>query len=116
MVLAIVIDAPWLITNMYVIKDPFYHRSSDDTHHFYTSGGKSRIWAAIPVYIAIAYLILNASSATEAFYTGMASYAIYDFTVLAFRPELRLTTAIMDSLWGGFLFWATWHAVKLITK
>ena len=105
MILAVLIDAPWLLTNMYVIRDPFY-----------TSGGQTRIWAAIPVYVAIAYLILNASSATEAFYTGMASYAIYDFTVLAFRPELRFTTAIMDSLWGGFLFWATWHAVKLITK
>lgn len=87
---------------MTIIKDPFY------------STNQTRLWAAIPVYIAIAWLITNASSAQEAFYTGAASYAIYDFTVLAFRPELRLFTAIMDTLWGGFLFWATWSVAKRI--
>ncbi len=95
--LAAVIDIPWLLTNMYIIKDPFY-----------ITGGQTRLWAAIPVYIAIAFLITKASSAKEAFGFGAASYAIYDFTVLALRPELRLSTAIMDTLWGGFLFWATW--------
>lgn len=103
LLLSPIIDAPWLLTNMYLIKDPFY-----------TSGGKARLWAAIPVYIAIAYLIATASSAKDAFYKGVASYAIYDFTVLALRQELRLSTAIMDTLWGGILFWATWHAVKFI--
>ena len=103
LLLSPIIDAPWLLANMYYIKDPFY-----------TGGGTSRLWAAIPVYIAIAYLITKASSATEAFYTGAAAYAIYDFTVLAFRSELRLSTAVMDTLWGGTLFALTYLAVKRI--
>ena len=103
LVLSPLVDLPWLLTNMYIIKDPFY-----------TSSSSARLWAAIPVYVAIAYLITNAASATEAFYTGAAAYAIYDFTVLAFRPELRLSTALMDTLWGGFLFWATYKLIKKI--
>ena len=64
------------------------------------------------MYIAIAYLITKASSVTEAFSFGAASYAIYDFTVLAFRSELRLSTAVMDTVWGGTLFALTYLAVQ----
>jgi len=47
---------------------------------------KMRLWAAIPVYVAIGYLVHrtdSAMSASKAFWTGLAAYVVYDFTQVA---------------------------------
>lgn len=101
-VLAIV-DIPWLAFNSYVLKDPFYH-----------GGGQLRLWAALVVYIALAFLLLKAKSAKEAFAIGMATYAVYDFTLLAVFSKFSLTTALSDTLWGGILFYLSYMGVKFV--
>ena len=101
MIAMAVIDAPWLWFTAKVIRDPFY-----------TSGGDTRMWAAVIVYIALAYLLLKQTNVKDAFLTGMATYAVYDFTVLAVRSDFRWTSAVLDTLWGGVLFAATFTVLK----
>jgi uncharacterized membrane protein len=97
------VDTPWLAFNTYVLKDPFYH-----------GGGQLRLWAALVVYLALAYLLLNAKSAKDAFWTGVTVYAVYDFTLLAVFSKFSLTTAAADTLWGGILFYLSYMGVKFI--
>jgi len=62
-------------------------------------------WAgAIPVYLALAYLVQQATSTWHAFLTGLCVYAVYDFTNYATLVNYTLEFAIADSLWGGILF------------
>jgi uncharacterized membrane protein len=58
----------------------------------------------IVVYAALAYLLLKAKSAEEAFWLGASTYAVYDFTVLAVFKDYPLYLAVGDTLWGGTLF------------
>jgi uncharacterized membrane protein len=96
-----VIDAPWLLFTAKVIRDPFY-----------TTGAPMKLWAALIVYIALAYLLLQQTNVKDAFLTGAATYAVYDFTVLAVRDDFRWTSAVLDTLWGGVLFAATFKVLK----
>lgn len=97
------VDTPWLAFNTYVLKDPFYH-----------GGGQLRLWAALVVYLALGYLLLQSKSAKEAFFTGMTVYAVYDFTLLTVFSKFSLTTALADTLWGGILFYLSYHGVRFI--
>lgn len=65
---------------------------------------KFRLEGAIPVYLALAYLIQKVSSMTEAFFMGLAVYTIYEFTTYTILAKYDLSFAIADSLWGGILF------------
>ena len=97
------VDLPWLSLNKYIIKDPFYQ----DT-------GKMSIPAAIVVYIALGYLLSLQRSAEKAFYVGMATYAVYDFTLLAVGKNLGILTAIGDTIWGGVLFYVTYQIIDIL--
>lgn len=101
-VLAIV-DIPWLSFNMFVLKDPFYQ-----------GGGPVRLWAAVIVYIALAFLLRKANSASEAFAIGMTTYAVYDFTLLTVFNKFSLTTALADTVWGGILFYLSYFVLQKI--
>jgi uncharacterized membrane protein len=90
--LLILIDLPWLAFTKFYIKDPFY-----------TEAIGGRLWAALPVYLALAYLVLLAKTPFDAFAIGMATYAVYDFTLLALFGQFRISSAIADSVWGGLL-------------
>ena len=103
MVLMALVDAPWLMFTAYVIKDPFY-----------TTGAPMKLWAAVIVYIALAYLLLKQTNVKDAFLTGAATYAVYDFTVLAVRSDFRWTSAVLDTLWGGVLFAATFKLLQFL--
>ena len=62
-------------------------------------------WQGAPVvYIALAYLLLQTHSNAQAFLTGLATYAVYDFTNYATLTNYDLKFAIADSVWGGVLF------------
>jgi uncharacterized membrane protein len=41
-----------------------------------------------------------------AFSTGAATYAVYDFTVMALFKDYPLMLGVADTLWGGVLFTA----------
>lgn len=103
MVVLAFVDTPWLAFNTYVLKDPFYQ-----------GGGQLRLWAAVVVYVALAYLLLKTKSANEAFLTGAATYAVYDFTLMTVFSKFSLTTALADTLWGGILFYLSFMGVKFI--
>ena len=60
--------------------------------------------AALVVYPAMAFLALKTVSLKDAFLTGGAVYAVYDFTVMTLFKEYPLYLAVGDSLWGAFLF------------
>lgn len=67
---------------------------------------RMRPMAGIVVYPAMAFLALRTKSLQDAFLTGAAVYAVYDFTVMAVFKEYPLYMAVADTLWGGFLFTA----------
>jgi len=64
-------------------------------------------WAALVVYVALAYLVLQTKEPIEAFGLGLATYAVYDFTNLATLRGYEPWFAFTDSLWGGILFFLT---------
>ena len=62
-------------------------------------------WAsAIPVYLALAFLVQKAASTADAFAIGLSTYAVYDFTNYATLAKYDLSFAVADSIWGGVLF------------
>ncbi len=69
-----------------------------------------RLIAAVPVYLALAYLINLASSWREAAAIGAATYAVYDFTNYATLKNYTLSFALQDTAWGSILFALTWAA------
>jgi uncharacterized membrane protein len=93
----LVVDIPWLT----LIGGPYGEVVQK------IQGGRpmvTRPLAGIPVYFALAYLVLKAESVQEAFLIGMTTYAVYDFTVMAVFKEYTLGIALADTLWGGLLF------------
>jgi uncharacterized membrane protein len=95
--LFIVCDLPWLFTlsglSQAMVKK--------------IQGGAPMVlrWEGAPVvYVALAYLLLQTHSNTQAFLTGLATYAVYDFTNYATLANYEIKFAIADSLWGGVLF------------
>jgi len=96
-VLLVLIDAPWLIYQMGASQKMFTS----------IQGGsplKMRPWAAIPVYLALAYILTKMESLEQAALTGVSAYAVYDFTNLLIFKDYTLAFAIQDTLWGGVLF------------
>lgn len=77
---------------------------------------KVRSWAAIPVYLALAYLLLQQTSMKGAFLSGLAVYAVYDFTTLALFKDYPLSFALMDTLWGGVLFASAYWLLHRLTR
>ena len=71
-----------------------------------------RYGSAIIVYVVLAYMLLQTTSATQAFLYGASIYAVYDFTNHALLENYDWKFAIADSLWGGILFVLTRHLLK----
>lgn len=93
----ILIDIPWLTLQM----------STATTMFTKIQGSRSlamRLWAAPIVYVALAYLLVQMKSLKQAAASGMAVYAVYDFTNLLTFKDYTLSFAIQDTLWGGVLF------------
>lgn len=61
-------------------------------------------WAGAVVYFAMAFLLLQTKTPQQAFYYGLATYAVYDFTNLATLKQYDPKFAVADSIWGGILF------------
>ena len=95
-VLMLLVDIPWLVYQM-----PVWEKM---VLQIQGSPLRFRGWAAIPVYVALGYLLLQQTSVLGAAASGVAVYAVYDFTNLSIFNAYPLQTAIADSLWGGVLF------------
>lgn len=57
-----------------------------------------------PVYLALAFLVQQAPSTLDAFFIGLSTYAVYDFTNYSTLAKYDLSFAVADSIWGGVLF------------
>ncbi len=68
-----------------------------------------KLWAAIPVYLALGYLLSFAKTVGVAFTLGASVYAVYDFTNLATFKKYPVEFAVADSLWGGTLMSIAWY-------
>jgi uncharacterized membrane protein len=96
-----ILDAPWLLFQGAWVQDIIRD----------IQGGRSmnmRIWAGIPVYLALAYIVTQQTSAPRAFLIGMCAYAVYDFTQVFAFDKYPVTFAVVDSLWGGLLVSFSW--------
>jgi len=73
-----------------------------------------RFWAAPIVYVALAYLLVQMKSLKQAAASGMAVYAVYDFTNLLTFKDYTLSFAIQDTLWGGVLFAIAYSVLQAV--
>jgi uncharacterized membrane protein len=71
-----------------------------------------RIGPAVLVYVALAYLVLQIKTLTQAVLTGVATYAVYDMTNYALLKKYSPVVAVADTVWGGVLFGAVWSGLK----
>ena len=95
--LILVCDAPWL----YLTSD----RAQKMVKRIQGGAPMALRWeGAPPVYLALAFLVLQAQSATQAFLIGLCTYAVYDFTNYSILKDYDLSFAVADSIWGGVLF------------
>jgi uncharacterized membrane protein len=96
-----IIDLPWLLIQGPAVQDIIRDIQADRSMNV-------RLWGAIPVYAALAYLVTQATSAPRAFLLGMCTYAVYDFTQIVTFDKYPPWFAIADTLWGGVLMALTW--------
>ena len=97
---------------LYVMKDYFDKQIS----LVQGSGIKMNVYAAILCYVALVvglyyFIIKDGRSIYEAFLLGIIIYSVYDLTSLALLKNWSVTTAVIDTLWGGILFTLTTFAV-----
>ncbi len=68
----------------------------------------------VPTYFAMGYLVSMSNSLTNAFWNGLATYAVFDGTNLALFKNYPIDLAIADTIWGAVLFSLTFLARKYI--
>ena len=100
----IMVDMFWLLTG------GIYARNM--TERIQGSPIRVRYIGAVIVYAALAHLLLQTTSMTNAFITGILVYAVYDFTNYTLFDHYDWKFAIADSLWGGILFVGARHLLK----
>jgi len=100
-VLAFVLDLPWLYIQGPAVQDIVRDIQADRSMNV-------RLWGAVPVYLALGYLVSQIYSAPRAFLAGMCIYAVYDFTQIVTFDKYPLWFALADSLWGGCLMSLVW--------
>lgn len=100
-----IIDLPWLLLNMGTFQTIFTKIQGGETIKF-------RLIYAVPVYIALAYLVSISNSITESWFIGAATYAVYDFTMLTAFKHYPLWLGIIDSIWGGTLLALTYYVLE----
>ena len=94
-VLLILFDLPWLIGMSGFVKKMIQTIQGSSIEFNYLPG--------IVVYLALAYILVEAKSPFQAFTYGVATYAVYDFTNLSTLKGYSPYFAVADTLWGGVL-------------
>jgi uncharacterized membrane protein len=106
-IMVAVLDLPWLLIQGPWVQDIVRDIQADRSMNV-------RLWGAIPVYIAIGYILTQVHSAPRAFLLGMSTYAVYDFTQIVTFDKYPVGFAIADTLWGGVLAALTWWLASRI--
>jgi uncharacterized membrane protein len=78
-----------------------------------------RMYATALCYISLIFLLYyfilrEKKPVKDAFLLGLGVYAVYETTNLAIFQRWQPITAIIDTLWGGFLFALTTQIVYMI--
>lgn len=106
----LILDGMWIYT---IAGNAF----SSMVQNIQRSAMKIRPAGAVVSYAAMILLfnqfITKESSGWDAFLLGFLAYAIYDGTNYALIDKWDLKTAVVDSVWGGCLFWLTSKIVFL---
>ena len=102
-----ILDLPWLLFQGTRVQDIIREIQGNRSMN-------PRLWAGIPVYLALGYLLTQATSAPRAFLLGLCTYAVYDFTQLVTFDFYPLDFAIADTLWGGFLMAFSWWIAQRV--
>lgn len=102
----VMVDMFWLLTGGIYARN-MTERIQGSPVHF-------RYIGALVVYACLAHLLLQTTSMTNAFITGVMVYAVYDFTNYALLDQYDWKFAIADSLWGGILFVGARHLLKAL--
>jgi uncharacterized membrane protein len=63
------------------------------------------------VLVLYKFIILERKSPTDAFILGLCVYGVFDFTNIAIFKNYKWIPAMLDTLWGGVLF----YLVTLVT-
>jgi uncharacterized membrane protein len=63
------------------------------------------------VLVLYKFIILERKSPTDAFILGLCVYGVFDFTNIAIFHNYKLLPALVDTVWGGVLF----YLVTLVT-
>ena len=79
------------------------------------------LFGAVVTYVflifGLNYFIIGPGrSAQDAFLLGLVVYGVFTFTNLALLSKWQLATAVMDTLWGGTLFYLTTKLVQKIVR
>lgn len=104
-ILIFMVDIFWLLTG------GIFARKM--TERIQGSPVQPRWLAAIPVYIFLAYMLLETTSYKQAFLYGVSIYSVYEFTNYSVFNHYDWKFAIADSLWGGILFVVAHHLLKV---
>jgi uncharacterized membrane protein len=81
---------------------------------------KLNVYGAIGSYILLIlvlykFIIMERRSLTDAFILGLCVYGVFDFTNIAIFHNYKLLPALIDTVWGGVLFYSvTWITYKLL--
>ena len=62
------------------------------------------------------FIIKEGKSVFDAFLLGLVIYMVYDATNLALLKNWKLSTLVIDGLWGGILFAITTYIVYKLKK
>jgi uncharacterized membrane protein len=81
---------------------------------------KINIFGAIGSYILLIlvlykFIIIERKPLSDAFLLGFCIYGIFDLTNIAIFKNYQIIPAIVDTVWGGVLFYTvTWITYKLL--
>ena len=102
----IVIDIPYLTLTASNFK-PMIQKIQGSPLEF-------KLWPAVPVYLALSYLLNLATNWKQAALIGGATYAVYDFTNLATLKDYTFAFGIQDTLWGATLFSIVYYVKNML--
>lgn len=82
---------------------------------------KMKFIPAIIVYFFLSlilymFIIKNNRTPLEAFVLGLSVYAVYEFTNYAIIDKWHIKSVIIDTMWGGILFFLTTYLYNTIKK
>jgi len=68
------------------------------------------------VLVLYKFIIMERRSPSDAFILGLCVYGVFDFTNLAIFKNYKWIPAIVDTLWGGILFYiVTYITYKILS-